>query len=148
MTDLTEGVGSSPVSNAAATAQFDKIVDCSAVNLAVTQHDLFDIPAGMLFVTATVEVLTAEGATATADIGITGTLDAVIDGADLNAAAGTVVASGDGTNEIWALQNASAGHYFSAAATLLLDVKNALDTAVFRVKVICIDMRDALNDPA
>lgn len=149
MTDLTLGVGSGPVAAAAAIAHYEKIVDCSAVNLAAAAHELFDIPAGMLHLTTVVEPLTAEGGTATIDIGITGgDVDSLIDGANVNQTT-TPHVSGDAvTAEVKSMLGAEAGYVTLADTTFSLLANNALDTAVFRVKTVWVDMRSALNDPA
>lgn len=149
MTDLTAGVGSSPVSNAAATAQFEKIVDCATTNLAAAAHELFDIPAGFLHLTTVVYPLTAEGGTATIDIGVTAVdEDSLIDGADVNQIT-TPHVSGDATTaEVKSALGAEAGYVTLADTTFSLLVNNALDAAIFRVVSIWVDMRPALNDPA
>jgi len=149
MTDLTAGVGSSPVAKGAAVAHFEKIVDCSAVNLAAAAHELFDVPAGFLHQTTVVYPLTAEGGTATIDIGITGgDVDSLIDGANVNQVT-TPHVSGDATTaEVKSMLGAEAGYVTLDDVTFSLLANNILDAAVFRVVSIWIDMRAVLNDPA
>ena len=147
MTDLTLGVSDSPLAKGAAVAHFEKIVDTGAVNLTAAAHELFDIPAGMMHLSTVVDVLTAEGGVATIDIGDTD-VDSLIDGADVNQIA-TPHVSGDGaTAEVYSLQGTGAGKLLLADTTFSLTANNALDAAVFRVKSVWIDMRNALNDPA
>lgn len=147
--DLTVGQSSQPAEVGPGMLFFEKIVDFSVNNLASSDTaQLFDLPADIQVVLCKVEVLTPEGGTATADLGLTGgNVDEYIDGVDLNAAAGTVVVSGDaGTAEPVAMENG--GKYLSAAETVSLLANNALDTAVIRVQIAAIDMRSRLSDPA
>ena len=148
MTDLTVGVGNSPVSNAAVVAHYEKIVDCATTNLAAAAHELFDIPAGMTHFSTYVDPITLEGGTATIDIGVTAVdVDSLIDGANVNAA--TTWRSGDAAPaEVLSMQGAEAGEMLLADTTFSLLANNALDTAVFRVVSVWIDMRPSLNDPA
>ena len=48
---------------------FEQYIDASATNLGAASFALFDVPEGHIHLGTTVEVLTAEGGTATADIG-------------------------------------------------------------------------------
>ena len=93
---------------------------------------VFDVAAKQLLMGMLVEVVTAEGATATIDIGLTGgDVDRFIDGANINGAAGTVHKSGDaGTKEVVV---AEGGYYFAAADAIDLLPLNDLDTAVIKV---------------
>ena len=149
--DLTVGQGSEPIYSAAdRLLMWEKIIDFSKTGQALAATDtmqLFDLPADVLVIGAKVEVLKPEGAAATADLGLTGgNVDEYIDGADLNAAAGTVVVSGDAaTPEPITFQNN--GKYLSAAETVSLLANNALSTAVIRVQIVAIDMRSVLPDP-
>lgn len=149
--DLTVNQGDQPSEVGPALLKWEKIVDFSVVanNIIATESAaLFDLPAGILVVAAKIEVLTAEGATATADLGITGgDVDAYIDGADLNAAVGTVVMSGDAaTAEPASLE--TSGKYLSAAETVSLLANNDLDAAVVRVQIMAFDLRNTLATPA
>lgn len=149
MTDLTVGIGNSPVAKGAVVAHYEKIVDCATTNLAAAAHELFDVPAGMLHMTTVVYPLTAEGGTATADIGITGgDVDSLIDGVNLNQIT-TPHVSGDATTaEVKSMLGAEAGYVTLTDTTFSLLANNALDAAVFRVMSIWIDLRPTLNDPA
>ena len=100
---------------------------------------VFDVRAKQLLFGMAVEVVTPEGATATADIGLTGgDVDRFIDGANLDATAGTVVKSGDaGTNEVIVEEG---GYYFEAADAIDLLPLNDLDTAVIKVFAWFIDL--------
>lgn len=148
-TDLTLNQGNQPSEVGPALLKWEKIIDFSVNNIASgSTAQLFDLPADILVVACKVEVLTAEGGVATADLGLTGgNVDEYIDGVDLNAAAGTVVVSGAAaTAEPVAMENG--GKYLSAAETVSLLANNALDTAVIRVQILAMDMRSILSDPA
>lgn len=149
MTDLTVGVGNDPVAKGAVVAHYEKIVDCATTNLAAAAHELLDIPAGMLHLTTVIYPLTAEGGTATVDIGITGgDVDSLIDGANVNQVV-TPHVSGDATTaEVKSMLGAEAGYVTLADTTFSLLANNALDTAVFRVVSIWIDLRPTLPTPA
>lgn len=149
MTDLTSGVGSNPVALGASVAHYEKIVDCSETLLTAAAHELFDVPAGMLHLTTVVYPLTAEGGTGTIDIGITGgDVDSLIDGADVNQIT-TPHVSGDAvTAEVKSFLGAEAGYVTLADTTFSLLANNELDTAVFRVVSIWVDLRATLPDPA
>lgn len=147
--DLTVNQGAQPAEAGQVALKFEKIVDFSANNLgAADTAQLLDLPADILIIAAKVEVLTPEGGVATADLGVTGSdVDKYIDGADLNAAAGTVVVSGDaGVAEPVSME--TSGLYLSAAETVSLLANNALATAVIRVQIVAFDMRNTLNNPA
>lgn len=149
MTDLTTGVGTSPVANAANIAHYEKIVDCATTNLAAAAHELFDVPAGMLHMTTVVYPLTAEGGTATIDIGVTAVdVDSLIDGANVNQITTPHVSGDAATAEVKSILGAEAGYVTLADTTFSLLANNALDAAVFRVVSIWVDMRPSLNDPA
>ena len=93
---------------------------------------VFDVAAKQLLMGMLVEVVTAEGGTATIDIGLTGgDVDRFIDGANINGAVGTIHKSGDaGTKEVIV---AEGGYYFTAADAIDLLPKNDLDAAVIKV---------------
>jgi len=141
---------SGPAASAPAVLHFEEIIDCAANNLASGEsHALFDIPKGLVHLSTAVEVLTAEGGAATADIGVTGTdVDSLIDGVDLNASAGTLWQSGNaGTAEVNSILGSAAGYITAADVTFSLLANAALDTAVFRVVSKWLDMRGQLPDP-
>ena len=100
---------------------------------------VFDVAAKQLLLGMAVEVLTAEGGTATIDIGLTGgDVDAFIDGADINAAVGSVHKSGDaGTKEVIL---AAGGQYFATADTIDLLPKNDLDAAKIKIFARFLDL--------
>lgn len=147
--DLTVNQGGEPIYAGPRMVVMEKIVDFSVNNLASADTaQLFDLPADLFHVVTKVEVLTPEGGVATADLGITGgDVDKYIDGVDLNAAAGTVVVSGDAATAEPASME-TGGVYISAAETVSLLANAALDTAVIRVQMFFIDMRSVLADPA
>lgn len=147
MVDLTENVGSAGTSYGAKLQHFEKIVDCADVNLAIAAHELFDVPKYLVHFSTYVEPLTLEGGAAEVDIGVTGgDVDSLIDGADVNAA--TIVRSGDaGTAEVLSMQGAEAGEMLLVDTTFSILPSAILDTAVFRVVSVWIDMRGLLKDP-
>ena len=150
--DLTVGQGTDPVYSAAdRLLMWEKIVDFSVTGQNMAAGDtmqLFDLPANVLVVATVLEVLKPEGATATADLGLTGgNVDEYMDGANLNAAAGTLVKSGDAaTPEPIAFSNN--GKVLASGETVSLLANNALANAVIRVQIFAIDRRPALPDPA
>ena len=100
---------------------------------------VFNVKAKQLLTGMLVEVVTAEGATATLDIGLTGgDVDKFIDGANVNGAVGTVHKSGDGsTKEVIV---AEGGHYFAAADNIDLLPLNDLDAAKVKVFALFADL--------
>ena len=100
---------------------------------------VFEVAAKQLLVGMSVEVITAEGGTATIDIGLTGgDVDKFIDGADINAAVGTFKKSGDaGTKEVIV---AEGGHMFATADNIDLLPLNDLDAAIIDVCAWFIDL--------
>jgi len=88
------------------------------------------IPAQTVVHAVGLEVLVAEGGTATADVGSTDT-DGYLDGVDINAAAGTSYATSDGATGY------AVGFYYGSEDTIDLLMVNALDTAVIRIWAIC-----------
>lgn len=113
-------------------------LDFSETN--VTTSDsvvVFEVKAKQLLLGMAVEVITPEGGAATGDFGFTGgDVDEFIDGANFNATAGTVVRSGDNTEDITAY-----GHYFEDADAIdLLPLTGNLDTAVIKVFAWFLDL--------
>lgn len=138
----------SPVYNLGVVEVYEKYLDASQINLAAASYALFDIPEGRVHLSTVVEVLTAEGGTATADIGITGgDVDNLIDGVNLNATAGTIYASGAaGTAEANSMGGASAGYVTpDGGVTFSLLANNALDAAKFRVRTAWLNMKGSLT---
>jgi hypothetical protein len=114
--------------------------DFSATNATTADTvQLFDVKAKQLLLGMAVEVVTAEGAAATIDIGLTGgDVDAFIDGANINAAVGTVHKSGDAA--VKEVIVAAGGQYFSAADQIDLKPINDLDAAKIKVFAYMIDL--------
>lgn len=142
--DFTAKQGSQGLAGGNPVVQYEQYVDASALNLAAASYAMFDVPEGHLHVSTMVEILTAEGGVATADLGITGgDVDCLIDGVDLNAAAGTLYASGDaGTSEVHSMRGATAGYITpDGGITFSLLVNNALDAVKFRITAVFMDMR-------
>lgn len=99
---------------------------------------LLELPAGTLVMGVHVNVITAEGATLTADIGITGTdADGWVDGVDLNATGWTagVQALTEGTPNT--LTGFTGGKLITADSRIDILFNNAsADTAVFDVFIV------------
>jgi len=102
--------------------------DTAANNMATTDtYKVCTIDAGVLVESIKVLVDTAEGATATIDIGDSAAGTTFDDAMNLNATAGTLAATAD-----------LAYKYYSAANYILLTPNNALDAAKFYLIVECI----------
>lgn len=100
---------------------------------------VFNVKAKQLLMGMLVEVITAEGATATIDIGLTGgDVDRFIDGANINGAVASIHKSGDaGTKEVIV---AEGGYYFADADNIDLLPLNDLDAAVIKVFAWFLDL--------
>ena len=145
--DLTVGQGAAAPYSPPLALLFEKIVDFSVNPLAGSDTaQLFDLPAGILVIAASTKVLTAEGGVATFDLGLTGgNVDEYLDGVDANAAAGTVVMSGDAaTDEPIAFANN--GKYLSAAETVSLLANNAMANAKIKFSIMALDLRGMLSE--
>lgn len=145
--DFTTDI-SGPIYTLPRLVTFENVIDCAADPLTDdTSHALFDIPKGYVHISTVVEVLVAEGGTATADIGITGgDVDCLIDGVDLNAAVGTLWESGSaGTAEAHSLAGATAGFLTNSATTFSLLNNDALDACKFRVTSVWLDLSTAVT---
>jgi len=145
--DLTVGQGDAPLGATLSSFLYERVVDFSVTGQQLAANDtmqLFDLPAGLHISGAKVEVLTAQGATCTADLGLTGgNVDEYIDGANLNVAGVTM--SGDAaTDEPVAMANN--GKYLSAAETVSLLALNALNAAKVRFQIFGFDLRSRLAD--
>ncbi len=93
--------------------------------------EALNIPAGSVVTEVGVAIITAEGGTATVDVGITGvSADGFLDGVNLNAAAGICYHS---VNAASAADTHSSGRYFSTADTIDLLFKNAMDAGKYMV---------------
>lgn len=91
--------------------------------------EVLKIPAGAIVYNVATQVVTAEGATATAEVGDSTDEDGWIDSIDLNATAGTVALS-----PVSAPYPALGGKYYETADKITLKIGNMnLDTAKVRV---------------
>ena len=89
------------------------------------------IPAGSVVTEVGMAILTAEGGTATADVGLTGvSADGFLDGVNLNAAAGICYHS---VNAATGADTYSSGHYFSSSDTIDVLFNNAMDAGKYMV---------------
>ena len=114
----------------------EKQLDFSATNVSSADVvQVFEVLDDQVCLYGSIEVVTAEGGTATVDLGITGgTLtDTILDGANINQAAGTIIVTGDGTNGQIAKTRTA------AADTIDLLINNDLDTAVIIVRCVMVD---------
>lgn len=142
--DFTANQGGQGLAVANPAVKYEQYIDAATTNLGAASFALFDVPEGHMHVSTVVEVLTAEGGTATADIGITGgDVDCLIDGVDLNGTAGTLTWSGSAsTAEVHSVGGATAGYTTpDGGVTFSLLANNALDTGIFRVTSLWMDMR-------
>lgn len=100
----------------------------------VSSSDIWEalsIPADAVVTECGLAVLTAEGGTATVDVGLTGSgPDGFLDGVSINAAAGTCFNS---LNAATGADTHSGGHYFSSADTIDVLFNNACDAAKIMV---------------
>ena len=139
--DFTTGVGGD-VYSGMIVKKFSQTIDIAANNLTTgTSHKLFTIPAKMLHLTTVVEVITAVGATATADIGTTSVpatdVDSFIDGVDLNAAAGTLWQSGKAsTAEVNSILGSAGGYITTVDTPMSLLANNTMTAGKFKVTTL------------
>jgi len=145
--DFTAQQGNQGLAAMNTLVKYEQYIDATAatgVNLGAASFALFDVPEGHMHVSTVVEVLTAEGGTCTADIGITGgDVDCLIDGVDLNGTAGTLTWSGSAsTAEVHSVGGATAGYTTpDGGVTFSILMNNAADAAKFRVTSVFMDMR-------
>lgn len=138
--DFTVNQGSQGLAGGNPFVFYEQYIDTSVLNLTTDEYPIFDVPGNHMHLSTVVEVITAEGGTATATMGITGALTTFIAaGCNLNAAAGTVFTDVDAAN---ASAGAAAGYITPAAGiTVLLDPQNAMDAGKFRITQAWLDMR-------
>lgn len=122
---------------------------------------LFNIPANTYIQSVHIEVETAEGGTATVDVGLhsdlastpteyaSGSADGFLDGVSVNSTAGTILSSTtptltEGTPNTYSPEF-FVGKAVTTAALLTMTVNNALDAAVFTVQAICFDLTAPIN---
>ena len=106
----------------------DNYLDFSANNATATDIvQALNIPANAVVVDVKLRVVTAEGGTATVDIGDTVDPNGYDDSVNINATAGTITASIKGTDAY------AVGRYYSTAGTIDLIIDNNLDTAVLYI---------------
>lgn len=140
--DLTINQGSEPPFLGNQVVSFVKRIDFSIAANNMVNLDtmkIFDLLAGFHIFLVEVETLTAQGAAATIDIGVTGgTADGYINGADINTVG--VVSAGDaGTAESVAME--TSGLRLAAAETVSILANNTLDAAVIIVRIFALDCR-------
>lgn len=126
----------------------EKLVNFADTGLAMAAADtmdLFVVPAGTLVLGAKLEMLTADSAATTADLGVTGgTVDLFINGAAMNAL-GVTTSGSTGTGGM----AATGGTYFAADTTIsLLAITNGLSDGVMRLQLFGFDLSSRLADPA
>ena len=110
-------------------------VDFSAHNVLSTDLvKLFNIPAYHVPLHVSAQVVTAEGATATGEVGLVDNADAFINEVDLNAAAGTIVKNTGHADE------AGIGTISNAARGIYLDPGHDLDKAIMKFVAVFLDM--------
>lgn len=110
-------------------------IDFSEQNVLSTDLvKLFNIPAYHVPLHVSAQVVTAEGATATGEVGLVDNADAFINEVDLNAAAGTIVKNTGNAEEtgIGTISNAARGIY--------LDPGHDLDKAIMKFVAVFLDM--------
>ena len=110
-------------------------IDFSEQNVLSTDLvKLFNIPAYHVPLHVSAQVVTAEGSTATGEVGLVDNADAFINEVNLNAAAGTIVKNTGNAEEtgIGTISNAARGIY--------LDPGHDLDTAVMKFVAVFLDM--------
>lgn len=138
--DFTANQGGQGLAATNTLVRYEQYIDTATTNLGAASFALFDVPEGHLHLGTTVEVLTAEGGTCTADIGITGgTVDCLLDGVDLNGSAGTFTSSVAAAHGI----GGATGGYVTpdGGQTFSLLMNNAADAAIFRVVSVWLDVR-------
>lgn len=145
--DLTVNQGAQPSEGGQRLIAFERIVKFADQNVLATDTvDLIDVPGNIKIIAARANVITVEGATLTFDVGIKGVAaDTLIDGANGNTA-DLEAQSGDGTNDN--LLAADGYKVPAAGATVQMLANNNAATAVIRIQVTAIDMRNMQNDPA
>ena len=131
--DLTEGSACIAYDGLNRLYRLQIDVDCATDNIGSSETAaLFNIPAYHKVLYGVVKVTTAEGGTATADIGITGgTVDGIIDGVNLNATGVTDTVSSGSTFGEQAIG--------TSAYTIDLLANNALDACAFTVTILVMD---------
>lgn len=143
-TDLQAGLGADPSYVAAGgVAVWEWVVDFSVSANQMAVNDtmpLFKVPAGIHLIGASAETLTAEGAAATVDMGITGgNVDGYLDGATVNTT-GVVVSGDAATAEPIAMEN-SGRRTTAEELVSILALGAIIDNAKVRFQVMGIDVR-------
>jgi len=137
--DFTTNQGSQGLAVDASIVKYEQYIDTSTTNLGTDEYNLFDVPEGHVHLSTVIEVLTAEGGTATATIGIAGALTVFCVSVDLNATAGTIFTDVDAAH---ALGGATAGYVTpDGGITVQLDPQNAMDAGIFRITQLWLDAR-------
>ena len=137
--DFTASQGSQGLAMAGGLTKYEQYIDTATLNLGTDEYNLFDVPEGHVHLSTVVEVITAEGGTATATIGIAGALTVFCVSVDLNATAGTIFTDVDAAH---ALGGATAGYVTpDGGITVQIDPQNAMDAGIYRVTQLWVDMR-------
>lgn len=117
--------------------------DASQLNLGAALHKITTIPAGTFIQGVVVECETAEGGTATVDIGdhtdadTAVDIDGWIDGANLNSAS-----TATSTGQAATTEEYTGGKFYVASKDLTMTVNNALDAAIFKITIFGRRFRD------
>ena len=138
-TVTTHKVGGLPMSGQGRVCLLRKKFDCAVDTLTAAEViEVFDIPKDTFVLAVGVRCETAEGATATIDIGDETNADGFIDGADMNSAstnASSNNVTAGGTNAAFgvSVETTGGGKYYTDADTIDILVNNTMDAAAFTV---------------
>jgi len=141
--DFTTNQGGQGLAAQNVVVKYEQYIDCTAAtgaNLAAASYALWDVPEGHVHLTTVLEVITPEGGASTIDVGVTGgTVDVLLDGGDVNGAAGLIFTDVDAD---YNSTGTSAGYVTpDGGQTFSLLCNDALDTAVFRLTSVWLDLR-------
>lgn len=131
MADLTTGISQDafPLKGTNRVFVQYRELDTAAYNLAASgTYTLFNLPANSLVLCVAYQVVTAEGGTATFDLGDSGSATRFYSNADANATAGTKVGS-----YVTPL-------FYGTANSVILSADHAMDAAKLRFWVVTVDM--------
>lgn len=141
--DLTAGAAGIPINSLGKIYRLKNTIDFSIAannSLAADVIQCLDIQANTQVVQVWTKVVTPEGGVCTADVGDGTDPNGYNDAMDLNAAAGTIEQSADGTDAYADDVQPPGGKIYTAADTIDMVLDHNTDAAVIEIYAFCIDL--------
>ena len=139
--DLTQGSGNFPFQDMSKHFAVEATLDCSKQNMVASDvAEMLNIPAQTLVSRVYWQVLTAEGATLTFDVGDGAGATGFLSGKNGNSVANGISALALTAGSPNTVTGYTGGKYYDTADTLDITVHNTCTKAKIRIVAVCVDL--------